>query len=175
MSAPLDDQAALVPTVQVLPMLKEKVEQFKSMTPVVVALRNEALKPHHWEQIEVAINSTIDRGDNFTLGYLLELKVPIAAPRLTTSPPSRAAAGRRLGGPRAVRGQQGWRLTAGLIALLGSLMRRYRLTGPAFIILRLRLVFLGQAVSYCSRQTLFIRRVGLLLKSRLGMMVHRQN
>lgn len=61
-------------------MLKQKVEQFKSMTPVVVALRNDALKPHHWEQIEIAIGSTIDRGDNFTLGYLLELKV------LTTFP-----------------------------------------------------------------------------------------
>ena len=36
-------------------MLAEKVTTFKGMTPVVVALRNEALKPHHWEQIEAAI------------------------------------------------------------------------------------------------------------------------
>ena len=58
-----------------LPLLAEKVTTFKGMTPVVVALRNEALKPHHWEQIEAAIHSDIERGDNFTLGYLLELKV----------------------------------------------------------------------------------------------------
>ena len=42
---------------------------------MVVALRNEALKAHHWEQIETAIHTTIDRGDGFNLGYLLELKV----------------------------------------------------------------------------------------------------
>jgi len=43
--------------------------------PVVVALRNDALKEHHWTQIEEVIHQEIDRGENFTLGYLLELHV----------------------------------------------------------------------------------------------------
>ena len=64
-----------LPTNTVLPLLADKVTTFKAMTPVVVALRNAALKAHHWEQIETAIHTTIDRGDGFNLGYLLELKV----------------------------------------------------------------------------------------------------
>ena len=64
-----------LPSNTVLPILAEKVTVFKALTPVVVALRNESLKPHHWEQIEAAIHTSIDRGDNFNLGYLLDLKV----------------------------------------------------------------------------------------------------
>ena len=45
------------------------------MVPVVVAMRNEALKEHHWAQIETAIHADIERGENFTLDYLLALKV----------------------------------------------------------------------------------------------------
>ena len=56
-------------------MLKEKVDVFKGLVPVVVALRNDALKEHHWTQIEEVIHQEIDRGENFTLGYLLELHV----------------------------------------------------------------------------------------------------
>ena len=33
----------------VVPILKEKVDTFKGMVPVVVALRNDSLKAHHWE------------------------------------------------------------------------------------------------------------------------------
>ena len=58
-----------------LPILKERVETFKGMVPVVVSMRNEALKEHHWKQIEEAIGSAIERGEGFTLGYLLELRV----------------------------------------------------------------------------------------------------
>ena len=64
-----------LPANTVLPILREKVDTFKVLVPVVVALRNEALRQHHWEQIELAIHSDIDRGDAFTLGYLLELRV----------------------------------------------------------------------------------------------------
>ena len=64
-----------LPANSVLPILREKVDTFKVLVPVVVALRNEALRQHHWEQIELAIHSDIDRGDAFTLGYLLELRV----------------------------------------------------------------------------------------------------
>ena len=64
-----------LPPNTVLPLLREKVDVFKALVPVVVALRNGALKEHHWAQIEEAIHAEIDRGDNFTLGYLLELQV----------------------------------------------------------------------------------------------------
>jgi len=64
-----------LPANTVLPLLKDKVDTFKSLVPVVVALRNDALKEHHWAQIEEAIHTEMDRGENFTLGYLLELHV----------------------------------------------------------------------------------------------------
>ena len=64
-----------LPPNTVLPLLREKVDVFKALVPVVVALRNGALKEHHWAQIEEVIHAEIDRGDNFTLGYLLELQV----------------------------------------------------------------------------------------------------
>ena len=64
-----------LPLNTVLPILKDKVDQFKTMVPVVVALRNESLKEHHWGQIEQSIHSEIVRDENFTLGYLLDLRV----------------------------------------------------------------------------------------------------
>ena len=64
-----------LPPNSMLPLLKNKVNVFKSLVPVVVALRNEALKEHHWALIEEAIHVEIDRGENFTLGYLLQLHV----------------------------------------------------------------------------------------------------
>ena len=41
-----------LPINSVLPLLEEKVLVFKALVPVVVALRNEALKEHHWALIE---------------------------------------------------------------------------------------------------------------------------
>eukprot|EP00966_Prymnesium_polylepis_P236491 5469227-Prymnesium_polylepis.1 len=64
-----------LPSNTVVPILKEKVDVFKGLVPVVVAMRNESLKEHHWAQIEQAIHAEIERGENFTLGYLLELRV----------------------------------------------------------------------------------------------------
>lgn len=64
-----------LPSNTVVPILKEKVSTFKGMVPVVVALRNEALKEHHWKQIADAIDRTIERDEGFTLGHLLELRV----------------------------------------------------------------------------------------------------
>lgn len=64
-----------LPSNSVVPILKEKVDTFKKMVPVVIALRNEALKDHHWKQIADAIDHPIERDEAFTLGYLLELRV----------------------------------------------------------------------------------------------------
>ena len=41
-----------LPHNSVLPLLEDKVIVFKALVPVVVALRNEALKEHHWALIE---------------------------------------------------------------------------------------------------------------------------
>lgn len=48
-----------LPTNFVVPRLKELVEQFKSFMPVVLDLRNPALKLRHWEQIQDIINQVI--------------------------------------------------------------------------------------------------------------------
>merc|ERR1719482_617394 len=61
---------------QVAPMFMEKVETFKNTLPVVVALRNKALKPRHWEQITEILGVELDLDDEtFTLGRLLEMGV----------------------------------------------------------------------------------------------------
>jgi len=64
-----------LPMNSVLPLLKDKVDTFKQLVPVVVAMRNDALKEHHWRSIEEVISNEIERGEGFTLGYLLELRV----------------------------------------------------------------------------------------------------
>jgi dynein heavy chain len=52
------------------------VSQFKNTLPVVVALRNKALKPRHWEVINGLIEQELDLEDEqFTLGKLLDMKV----------------------------------------------------------------------------------------------------
>jgi dynein heavy chain len=64
-----------LPENTVLPILKDKVDTFKAMVPVIDALRNPALRERHWNQIEDTIHSKVERGEGFTLGYLLELSV----------------------------------------------------------------------------------------------------
>eukprot|EP00929_Paragymnodinium_shiwhaense_P066427 TRINITY_DN33321_c0_g4_i1.p1 TRINITY_DN33321_c0_g4~~TRINITY_DN33321_c0_g4_i1.p1 ORF type:complete len:3770 (+),score=1255.81 TRINITY_DN33321_c0_g4_i1:195-11312(+) len=52
------------------------VTQFKNTLPVVVALRNKALKGRHWELITNLIGQELDlEDDEFTLGKLLEMGV----------------------------------------------------------------------------------------------------
>eukprot|EP00698_Gefionella_okellyi_P007651 TRINITY_DN186_c0_g4_i1.p1 TRINITY_DN186_c0_g4~~TRINITY_DN186_c0_g4_i1.p1 ORF type:complete len:3955 (+),score=1074.62 TRINITY_DN186_c0_g4_i1:43-11907(+) len=59
----------------VVPLLKSQVTQFKNTMTVVLDLRNEALKPRHWTQIEFTINQKIVRDETFTLGWLLDHNV----------------------------------------------------------------------------------------------------
>jgi len=52
------------------------VNQFKNTLPVVIALRNKALRPRHWEVIVGLIGQELDLADEeFTLGKLLEMGV----------------------------------------------------------------------------------------------------
>ena len=52
-----------LPNNPVVAKLKEEVEAFSPVLPVVVDLRNESLAPRHWEQIHTAIGFQIC-GDN---------------------------------------------------------------------------------------------------------------
>lgn len=64
-----------LPINDVLPHLKAKVLEFKQNMPVVMCLRNPALRPRHWDRIEQIIQRTVVRDKTFTLGDLLEMNV----------------------------------------------------------------------------------------------------
>jgi len=67
-----------LPTNDVVPTLKQRVLDFKQGMPVIVSLRNPSLRPRHWLEIENLIGRQIPRGQMFTLGNLLEMKVSIS-------------------------------------------------------------------------------------------------
>ena len=48
---------------------------FKQGMPVITSLRNQFLRPRHWQQIERLIGKTIGKDKSFTLGSLLEMNV----------------------------------------------------------------------------------------------------
>ncbi len=54
--------------------LKQMVDTFKAAMPVVIALRNENLKPEHWKEIKDLIGQDFDIEDEtFTLESLIKL------------------------------------------------------------------------------------------------------
>lgn len=54
--------------------LKELVDTFKGAMPIVVALRNDNLKEHHWKEIKDLINAEFNIADpEFTLQSLIDL------------------------------------------------------------------------------------------------------
>ena len=54
--------------------LKELVDTFKGARPIVVALRNENLKEHHWKEIKDLIQADFDiERSDFTLQSLIDL------------------------------------------------------------------------------------------------------
>jgi dynein heavy chain len=54
----------------------DAVQQFKNTIPVVQALRNDALKPRHWEEITALLGQELDLEDEtFTLGNMMEMGV----------------------------------------------------------------------------------------------------
>ena len=58
-----------------VPTLKQRVTDFKQGMPVIVSLRNPSLRARHWAEIESLIGRQIPRGESFTLGNLLEMKI----------------------------------------------------------------------------------------------------
>ncbi|XP_075463117.1 dynein axonemal heavy chain 6 isoform X2 [Ascaphus truei] len=63
-----------LPTNNVVPRLKEKVEMMKAKVPVITDLRNPCLKPRHWATLEENINATlIDTENPLSLEKLIEI------------------------------------------------------------------------------------------------------
>ncbi|KXS09529.1 hypothetical protein M427DRAFT_128896 [Gonapodya prolifera JEL478] len=61
-----------LPPNEVVPKLKGMVEQFRTIYPCIVELRNPALKQRHWDKIQDAVGKSIIRDETFTLGRLLD-------------------------------------------------------------------------------------------------------
>ncbi|XP_071789676.1 dynein axonemal heavy chain 6-like isoform X2 [Asterias amurensis] len=64
-----------LPPNEVLPRLKERVLNFKQGMPIMTALRNPALRPRHWQEIQDLIGRHIVRDKNFTLGKFMDLQL----------------------------------------------------------------------------------------------------
>jgi dynein heavy chain len=64
-----------LPPNEVVPRLKDNVEQYKKMYSTIVDLRNPALKPRHWEKIQDSVGKVIPKDETFTLAFLIESHV----------------------------------------------------------------------------------------------------
>eukprot|EP00063_Salmo_salar_P092130 XP_014066965.1 PREDICTED: dynein heavy chain 14, axonemal isoform X3 [Salmo salar] len=64
-----------LPENNIVPILKQKVMDFKLCLPIIVALRNPYLRQRHWEDIQSYIGRFFTKEDNFTLGNLLDIKI----------------------------------------------------------------------------------------------------
>ncbi|KAK3237367.1 hypothetical protein CYMTET_52552 [Cymbomonas tetramitiformis] len=64
-----------LPPNKLVPILQEKVHEFKETLPVITNLRNPALKERHWEKVQEQIGHKVVHDETFTLGVLLSLKV----------------------------------------------------------------------------------------------------
>ena len=65
----------MLPGNQAAGKLKGLVEDFKALLPVVQDLRNKALLPRHWDDIQRVIGCVIDPAKVYTLGELLGMNV----------------------------------------------------------------------------------------------------
>ena len=63
--------------------LKGLVDDFKALLPVVSDLRNKALRPRHWAEIEGALGQTIDPARAYSLGELLDMNVVEHQPEIS--------------------------------------------------------------------------------------------
>ena len=64
-----------LPNNAVAPKFRQKVEDFKSLIPIVRDLRSDALTHRHWEEIQNVIGHEFEEGHNYTLGELLDLDI----------------------------------------------------------------------------------------------------
>jgi len=61
-----------LPLNKVVPKLRESVDEFNPVLPIVVDLRSPCLKDRHWDQITKLIGFDIQTAENFTLNELIE-------------------------------------------------------------------------------------------------------
>ena len=61
-----------LPTNKVVPVLKNSVDEFNPVLPVVVDLRNDCLKDRHWEKINELLGFDIQAEESFTLQNLID-------------------------------------------------------------------------------------------------------
>lgn len=64
-----------LPPNEVVPKLKQMVNDYRDIYPTIVDLRNPALKSRHWEKIQDAMGKIILKDETFTLGKLIEIRV----------------------------------------------------------------------------------------------------
>ena len=64
-----------LPSNKVVPKLRDLVEEFKKILPVVRSLRNDALKERHWTKIKDMTGHDLAEDKGLTLGNMLEMKV----------------------------------------------------------------------------------------------------
>lgn len=65
-----------LPKNDVVPRLKEKVERFKNLLPVIHALRNKAMQKRHWQKVEHVLDQVIEHDEDFTLQKIIDLGAP---------------------------------------------------------------------------------------------------
>jgi hypothetical protein len=56
-----------LPPNKLVPKLRANVDEFRTLLPVVAAMRNSALKDRHWAKVFASIGSVLTRDENFTL------------------------------------------------------------------------------------------------------------
>jgi dynein heavy chain len=61
-----------LPPNDVVPYLRDMVQEIWSIYPTIVDLRNPALKQRHWDKIQEVIGKAINKEDDFNLGKLME-------------------------------------------------------------------------------------------------------
>lgn len=61
-----------LPPNEVVPRLKEMVEDYRKMYSTIVDLRNPALKTRHWDKIQDSVGKIFPKDETFTLGHLIE-------------------------------------------------------------------------------------------------------
>jgi dynein heavy chain len=56
-----------LPSNNLVPAFRTSVDEYRNLLPVVIALRNRALKERHWAKVFEAVGQALPRDETFTL------------------------------------------------------------------------------------------------------------
>ena len=73
-----------LPNNDVVPFLKESIDELNPVLPVVVDLRNPALKDRHWDMLTELLGIDMQKEENFTLFDLIDKKVSLKQEEIST-------------------------------------------------------------------------------------------